>query len=193
MEDVMVLTKDEAAAALADIQATTRRGATLRGYRIGGPILMLWSVIWMLGYLSMGLLPSHQWGWVWLVLDTVGAIGSILLARPAEKAARVAGAKSDRSSLKMMGGMAVAIVFVMSTFYVLRPTDPAAYLAFPGLMVGAIYAAVGVFVAGRYLGIGAVMFALTLVGFYAFPEILAFWMASASVALFVSGVWLARA
>lgn len=188
----MVLTKDEAAAALADIQETTRRGSTLRGYRIGGPIMMLWSLIWMLGYLGMGLLPSHQWGWVWLVLDTVGAVGSILLARPADKAARTAGAKGAQHSLKMLGGMAVAVIFVMSTFYVLRPTDPNAYLAFPGLMVGTIYAAVGVFVARRYLGIGAVMFALTLVGFYAFPEALAFWMASASLAMFVSGVWLAR-
>ncbi len=189
----MVLTKDEAAAALADIQETNRRGATLRGYRIGGPIMMLWSVIWMLGYLSMGLLPSHQWGWVWLVLDTIGAVGSIILARPADRAAKAAGVKAGGNSMKMLGGMAVAIVFVMSTFYVLHPTDPNAYLAFPGLMVGAIYAAAGVFVASRYLGIGAVMFALTLVGFYAFPEALAFWMASASVAMFVSGVWLARA
>ncbi|KSB89492.1 hypothetical protein AS593_15920 [Caulobacter vibrioides] len=193
MEDVMVLSKTEAAAALADIQETTRRGATLRGYRIGGPILMLWSVIWMLGYLGMGLLPPHQWGWAWLVLDTVGAIGSIVLARPAEKAVQASGAKAGGATLKMIGGMAVAIVFVMSTFYVLKPADPAAYLAFPGLMVGTIYAAVGVFVARRYLAIGAVMFALTMIGFYAFPEVLAFWMASASVGLFVSGVWLARA
>lgn len=189
----MVLTKDEAAAALADIQETTRRGATLRGYRIGGPILMLWGVIWMLGYLSMGLLPSHQWGWAWLVLDTIGIFGSILLSRPAEKAARAAGVKAGDTTLKMIGGMIVALAFVMSTFYVMRPTDPNAYLAFPGLLVGAIYAAVGVFSARRYLAIGAVMFALTLVGFYAFPEALAFWMASASVGLFVSGVWLARA
>jgi hypothetical protein len=193
MEDVMVLSKTEAAAALADIQETTRRGAALRGYRIGGPIMMLWSVIWMLGYLSMGLLPSHQWGWVWLVLDVIGAVGSIVLARPADRAARASGAKAGGQSLKMIGGMAVAVVFVMSTFYVLKPTDPAAYLAFPGLMVGGIYAAVGVFVARRYLAIGAVMFALTMVGFYAFPEALAFWMASASIGMFVSGVWLARA
>jgi len=189
----MVLSKTEAAAALADIQETTRRGAALRGYRIGGPIMMLWSVIWMLGYLGMGLLPPHQWGWTWLVLDTVGAVGSIILARPADKAAQASGAKAGGQSLKMIGGMAVAIVFVMSTFYVLKPTDPAAYLAFPGLMVGAIYAAVGVFVARRYLAIGALMFALTMIGFYAFPEVLAFWMASASIGLFVSGVWLARA
>ncbi|WP_233247571.1 hypothetical protein [Caulobacter endophyticus] len=189
----MVLSKTEAAAALADIQETNRRGATLRGYRIGGPILMLWSVIWALGYLGMGLLPPQQWGWAWLVLDMVGIVGSIVLTRPAEKAVRASGAKSSAATLKMIGGMAVALVLVMSAFSVLRPTDPAAYLAFPGLMVGAIYAAVGVFVARRYLAIGAVMFALTLIGFYAFPEVLAFWMASASVGLFVSGVWLARA
>jgi len=195
MEDVMVLTKDEAAAALAEIDTTTRRGGMLKGYRIGGPILMLWSVIWALGYLNMGLLPPTFWSWTWFGLDAIGAIGSVLLAQRLKGQAGVGGkgGRADVTSLRMLGGMGVVILFVLAVFSVLRPTDPAGYLAFPGLLVGTIYAAVGVFLARRYLLIGAVMFALTLIGFYAFKEYLAFWMASASAALFVSGVWLARA
>lgn len=188
----MVLTKDEAAAALADIETTARRSGMLKGYRIGGPILMLWSVIWALGYLNMGLLPPSWWGWTWLGLDAVGAIGSVLLAQRVKVQAGVAG-KGDTNSLRMIGGMAVVMIFVSAVFSVLRPTDPAGYVAFPGLLVGAIYAGVGVFLARRYLLIGGVMFALTLIGFYGFKDYLAFWMASASAALFVSGVWLARA
>ncbi len=191
----MVLTKDEAAAALAEIDTTTRRSGMLKGYRIGGPILMLWSVIWALGYLNMGLLPPSFWGWTWIGLDAVGAIGSVLLAQRAKSQAGMAGkgAKPDTTSLRMLGGMAVVMIFVSAVFSVLRPVDPAGYIAFPGLLIGVIYAGVGVFFARRYLLIGAVMFALTLIGFYGFKEHLAFWMASASAALFVSGVWLARA
>ncbi|WP_232793384.1 hypothetical protein [Caulobacter hibisci] len=187
----MVLSKSEAAAALAEIDTTTRRNGLLKGYRIGGPILMLWSVVWALGYLNMGLLAPHWWGWTWLGLDAVGVIGTVLLAQRGQRQAGV-GAQGGPNSLRMLGGMAVVMIFVSAVFAVLRPTDPAGYVAFPGLLVGVIYAGVGVFFARRYLLIGAVMFALTLIGFYGFKEHLAFWMASASAALFVSGVWLWR-
>ncbi|MFT4251409.1 MAG: hypothetical protein QM608_02880 [Caulobacter sp.] len=191
----MVLTKDEAAAALAEIDTTTRRSGMLKGYRIGGPILMLWSVIWALGYLNMGLLPSSSWGWTWIGLDVVGAIGSVFLARRVKSKVGMAAkdGKPDATSLRMLGGMAIVMIFIAAVFSMLRPIDPAGYIAFPGLLIGVIYAGVGLFLARRYLLIGAVMFALTLIGYYGFKEYLAFWMASASAALFVSGVWLARA
>jgi hypothetical protein len=195
----MAMTPTEAAAALSDIETTTRRGMTLRGYRTGGPILMLWSVIWAIGYLSMGLLPPQYTGLVWLPLDVIGIVGSILLSRRALASAAgtkasLAGAKASKDmTWRMLGGMGATMAFVTAVFSVFQPTDPAVFMAFPGLLIGVIYAVIGVWVAPRYIVIGAVMFVLTLVGFFVFKPWLAFWMASASIALFVSGLWLRKA
>ena len=188
----MAMTPTEAAAALSDIETTTRRGMTLRGYRTGGPILMMWSVIWAIGYLSMGLLPPQYTGLVWLPLDVVGIVGSIMLSRRALPSAAGAQASKDMT-WRMLGGMATLMAFVTAVFAVFQPTDPAVFMAFPGLLIGVIYAVIGCWAAPRYIVIGAAMFVLTLVGFFAFKPWLAFWMASASVALFVSGLWLRKA
>lgn len=83
----MPISRDEAAAALQDIARTSGRSQTFRGYRIAGPILILWGVIWVAGYSAMGVLPPPQWGWLWLGLDTVGVGGSIALAVRGTRAA----------------------------------------------------------------------------------------------------------
>lgn len=183
----MAISRNEAATALADIDAATRRSGTFRGYRLGGPILMLWAVVWSLGYAGMGLLPVRQWGWAWLLLDAAGVVGSILLAWRARPAAapRVAGL-----NWRMLAGAVAGAAFIAVTFAMFRPRDPAPYLAFPGLFIGLVYVVVGLFGAARYLLVGGAMFALTLTGFFLFPPWLPFWMAAAGLALFASGVWM---
>jgi hypothetical protein len=190
----MAITRNEAAAALSDIESTTRRGLALRGYRGGGPILMMWSVIWAVGYVAMGLLPQETWGMVWFPLDVVGVVGSIVLGRGARGPAGsgVAGVNPAAVTCRMLGAMVAIMAFVSAVFTIFRPTDPAVAMAFPGLLIGVIYTVVGFWQAPRYIAIGVVMFVLTLVGFFLFKPYLAFWMASASIALFISGVWLWR-
>jgi hypothetical protein len=185
----MAISREEAAAALLDIESTERRGLTLRGYWIAGPILMLWALIWATGYTAMGFLPMHQWGSIWLPLDAVGVIGSLLIWR---KIRHGAGQQAAGVGWRMMAGTAAGAAFIAATFAVLQPSDPAAYLAFPGLLIGLIYTVIGLLGALRYLLVGAVMFGMTLIGFFVFQPWLPFWMAAASVALFISGVWMWR-
>ncbi len=185
----MAITRNEAAAALSDIESTQRRGMTLRGYRVGGPILMMWSLIWATGYLTMGLAPPELWLPVWLGLDVVGVAAALLLARAGKPEA--AGAPPGMT-WRLLGGSLSMMVFALSVFWVMKPTDPAAAMAFPGLLIGVIYAVVGFWAAPRYALIGGLMFGLTLVGYFLFQPWLPFWMAAASGALFLSGVWLWR-
>lgn len=180
------VSKSEAEAALSQIDSVTRRGYALRGYKVGGPILMLWSVIWAAGYLTMGLAPPHVWAWVWLSLDGIGVVGSLLLARAGKPAA---GAPVGMT-WRLLGGSLALMVFALCVFMVMKPTDLAAALAFPGLLIGVIYAVIGLWWAPRYALVGGLMFGMTLVGYFFFRPWLAFWMAAASGALFVSGVWL---
>ena len=126
----MAITRTDAAAALSAIETTQRRGMTLRGYRLGGPILMLWSLIWATGYLTMGLAPPELWLPVWLALDVVGVAGALVLARAGKPAA--AGAPQGMT-WRLLGGSLSMMVFALSVFWVMKPTDPAAAMAFPGL------------------------------------------------------------
>lgn len=188
----MGISKTEAASALADIESTAGRGRLLKGYQIGGPILMVWGAVWALGYTAMGVLEPERWGLAWLVLDAVGVVATVLLSRRARGTPQ--GAAKAARGWKMMASVVAILAFIAATFTVFRPTslDPA--IAFPGLVAGLVYAGVGIAFAPRYLWIGASVFVATLIGWFFFQPWLVFWMAAVGGGgLFVGGLWLRRA
>ncbi len=184
----MVISRNEAASALTDIESTAGRSRLLKGYHVAGPILMVWGVIWALGYSGMGLLPTEQWGLVWLPLDVIGVVASILLGRRGKSGA------GARQGWKMWAVMLTIAAFVTATYAVFRPTSTDAFIVFPGMIAGLVYTGFGIAAAPRYLWIGSLVFAASVVGFFFFEPWLAFWMAAVGGGgLFVSGLWLRRA
>lgn len=183
------LSKTEAQAALSDIDDVTRRGMQLKSYRHGGPILMVWGVIWGLGYLGMAKLAPTYWGWLWLALDVVGVVGTLVLTPKAGAGERPVGA------WRMMAGMAACVAFILAIVAVFPKTELLPYLALPGLFVGFIYTVLGVIMgSSRYVWIGAAVFVATLVGYYLWPAHLAEWLALVGGGgLFVGGLWLRSA
>jgi hypothetical protein len=191
MEGAMGISRTEAASALTDIEQTTGRSYELRGYRIAGPIFIAWGVIWVIGYLAMGLYPQSG-SLVWIPLDLVGFVLSALLARRG-KAAHPAAA--DRGTGWRSFALAMAVTaFLGVTFTLFKATSPEVYLVYPGLICGLIYSAIGIWRMTRYVWIGAGMFAASLVGFYVLQPWLAFWMAGVGgVGLILGGLWMRRA
>jgi hypothetical protein len=182
----MNVSRTDAAAALAEMERTTDRSRVLRGYRITGPILMLWGVIWVLGYGGMGVLPVQLWDAVWLVLDVLGLVLTILTLR--RRAAAIA--NRWRTGLIFLA----ALVFVGAILTLFRVTSPGVYLVFPALICGFIYVILGVCFMMRLAWVGAAMFLATLVGFYFVQPWLAFWMAGVGGGgLLLGGLWLGRA
>jgi hypothetical protein len=191
MEAPMGISRTEAASALTDIERTTGRSRELKGYQIAGPILMVWGVVWAIGYSAMGLLPVERWGLVWLPLDVVGLAATVLLSRRP----RVNGqaGKVGMGWRIGVGSMAV-VAFYAATMTLFRPTSMEAGLAYPGVVTGLIYAMVGIAFMPRFLWIGAGVFAASLVGYFLFQPWLAFWMAAVGGGgLILSGLWLRRA
>ena len=184
------VSKSEARSALSEIDSVTRRGMALKGYRHAGPFLMLWGVVWGLGYLGMARLAPDYWGWLWLVLDTAGAIGSVILAPK--------GAKDGLAVVKpwrMVAGMAACVAFILAIVAVFPKTELLPYIALPGLFVGFLYTVLGVVNASpRYVWIGATVFVATLAGYYLWPQHLAEWLALVGGGgLFLGGLWLRSA
>ena len=184
----MGISRTEAASALTDIERTAGRSRELKGYQIASPILMVWGVVWILGYAGMGLLPPEQWGLVWLPLDVLGIVATILLSRRGKNVARAgSGWKIAASALGIMA-------FMTATYLVFRPTTVEPAIVYPGLMTGLVYGGVGIAFAPRFLWIGAAVFIASLVGFLFFQPWLAFWMAAVGGGgLILSGLWLRRA
>jgi hypothetical protein len=188
----MNISKDDAAKALSEIATTQGRSYTLTGYRIAGPILIVWGVIWILCYAAMGVLHPSQWNYVWIPADLSGIVATLMLSR-AGKAQD--GAKSGtKTGWRVFGYVVLVGVFCSAIFSMFRPSDPHVYMAFPGLATGMIYAAIGIWRMTRYIWVGAIVIAASLIGFFYFPSILAFWMAvTGGGGLIVTGLLFRRA
>lgn len=186
----MNISRDEAAAALAEIDGATGQIRERRSYHVSGPILMVWGVAWAVGYSGMGLLPEPQWGWVWLAVNTLGVIATIVIAGRASGKS----ASASPGSWRMFAMMASILAFVAAVLNLFGTENLNAVIAFPGVLAGMIYALVGIWGPRRYLWVGVAVFAASLVGYFAFPDILAFWMAAVGGGgLFLGGIWMRSA
>jgi len=188
----MGISKSEAASALTDIESTAGRSRLLKGYHGAGPILMVWGVIWALGYGGMGLSPPEIWGWIWLPLDVIGVVVTVLMSRGAKGAGKAAG-QADMG-WKIVAGVLALLVFFAATFTLFSPASIEAATAYPGVVTGLVYAGVGIAYAPRYLWIGAAVFVASMVGYFFFQPWLNYWMAVVGGGgLIVAGLWLRRA
>ena len=193
----MGISRTEAAAALTDIEQTTGRAQVARGYRISSPIFMTWGVIWIIGYLAMGLLPQDRWGELWIPLDIVGFGITVVLTRHGHGAAGYGtgrgGAGAGMAWRSTVFGLTV-MAFAAVTFTLFKAVSTDVYLVYPGLICGLIYTLLGVWRMTRFAVIGVLMFAASLAGYYLLQPWLAFWMAGVGgVGLLLGGLWMRRA
>jgi hypothetical protein len=192
----MVISSTEAAAALRDIAQTDRRTRVSGAYHVASPHLILWGLIWAVGYTGCGLTPPEQWGLVWLPLILVGVAGAVVLGMRA--GARSSGAGASGAAGFSAGKSAILALalglFMGSVYYVFQPATPLPYLVFPALITALVYVLLGALIGlPRYVAIGAVMFLVTMLGFIYAKPFLPFWIAAAGGGgLILGGLWMRR-
>jgi hypothetical protein len=182
----MSISREDAQSALSQIDQTTERSRDMKGYRIVGPVLILWGVIWVVGYCGMGLLPDTQWGRLWLGLDVVGMALSLIVLR------------RDKASAGSTGKAAIAtvtiIAFEAATQHFFHASSVGPYLIYPGLVCGFAYIMLGLWRMRRLAWIGAAMFVASFAGIYLFHQGLTYWMAAVGgIGLVLGGFWLRKA
>jgi hypothetical protein len=183
----MPLSKQQAEAALQDIGQVEHRAFTFRGYERGAPHLVLWGVIWMLGYGFAGVFPESAW-LIWMVLWGCGLLGSYLIGRAAGSTnAHV------RSNWRLLASGAALFAFVMATYAVMAPQNSAQFGAFPPLIIAFIYMLAGIWGGVRWMIAGLVVGTLTLIGYVFLREHFMLWMAAVGGgALILTGAWMRR-
>ena len=179
------ITASEAKSALKDIERTENRAAASQHARFAAPHLIVWGVIWAIGYTASDLAPQQQW--IWSVLILGGAAASFLFDR-GENAGRVKG-----FNWRYLISFATVFVFIFALFTVMRPRDVNQIGAFFPLVIGLYYTFIGTWTKGgwRMLPLGLALMALTLGGYFLLPEHFLLWMAAVGGGgLILGGLWL---
>lgn len=180
----MPITQIEAKAALRDIQQTGRASATARGYQHASPHLIVWGVIWAVGY---GLTYARpQYGLVWPALVIIGTIASFWLGWKSKPA----GAQDYDWRY---GATALAVfLFITAVFAVMPPQSVKQLCAFFPILVALFYSLLGIWLrAPRILAAGIAVAALTLGGYFLLAPYFLLWMAVVGGgALILGGFWL---
>lgn len=186
----MSLTPAEAHTALKDIEKTENRAAASQHGRIAAPYLILWGVIYVIGYAAMGFAVELSWrqsSWIWAPLVAAGVLGSFLLGR--RKSETPAPGFAWRYGLSFI----VLFVFIAAMFSILRPRESNQIGAFYPIAIGLYYCFIGIWSKGgwRMLPLGLALIALTVAGYFFLPDHFMFWMAAVGGGgLILGGLWL---
>jgi len=182
----MSLSPREAAETLSDVEQAARRSARAFGYRKSSPYLILWGAVWAIGYAGTFVQP-HYANLIWLVLVTIGGGGSAYLSR----CERAAATERNKGGWRALGLLLLFFAFMAGTYAIMWPVHGPQLGAFPALLVGAIYCGVGLWLGLRFVITGALVMALTLVGFFFLHEYFLLWMACVGGGgLVLAGFWL---
>jgi hypothetical protein len=178
----MTFSPEDAAGALREIEAAENRSAQLHGYERSSPQLILWGILWAIGYGLNDLFPSRG-GAIWAAIIPIGVIAGFAAVRDA----------GHRVAWRYGADALTAMAFFAAAFYVLWPVSPKQIAALIPLLVAAAYVTAGIRRGSRYIATGLAVAMLTLIGFGVLREHFFLWMAViGGAALILAGVWLRR-
>ena len=180
----MSLSSQEAAASLSQVEQARRRSSQLYIYHRSSPHLIMWGIIWIIGYGGTGLFPSYG-NQLWLALVVIGCIGGVILSRMAKPD----GSTSGPYAWRMAALWAIILFFVFATYAILQPYLAKQFCAYPALITGCAYMAIGLWRGLRYFISGVVVVALTLVGFFYIEPIFFWFAAGGGGAMILTGLW----
>jgi hypothetical protein len=177
----------EAKDTLRDISATARASSTFYGYRRAAPHLILWGIIWFIGYGAAYFLPS--WTFVWPLVVIFGVIGSFWFGRQSGKT------RSSQGAWRYAATTLTIFLFIAAIFAIMQPRSEAQVGAFFPILVALFYCLIGIWMHGmRMIVAGVTIAALTLGGFFWLPQIFPLWMALVGGgSLVLGGYWLRSA
>jgi hypothetical protein len=188
----MVVDRKEAKALLKDVEGTQQRAREVLLYARTGDHLILWGIIWGIGYISAHLLALHAKQFIapmWFALILFGGIMSVVGV--AESRRRSDG---ERRATDIRPALAVlASLFFIWLWIYLAHLGWREQVAFAPTLFGTLFFVVGLW-AGRQLSIlGAALVALTLAGYVWAGIWYDIWMAAiGGLSLIAAGFWLRR-
>ena len=187
----MTVTRDDAAAALRNIDTAERRAQTAFGYRTGAPYLLLWGAVWIAAG-AVGALSSGNAGLGWLAADIFGLIGTAYLVATQARRCSADGARGG--IVRFVAMAAIVAAFIALTLSLFAPVSGVAVQTFIVLLVAAAYATLGCWFGLRFAAVGAALAALAACAFHLAPAHAALVVPLlGGGGLILAGLWMRRA
>jgi hypothetical protein len=184
----MSLSSKEAADSLSDVERAARRSAQAYGYSKASPHLILWGIIWVIGYVGTDLDTSHA-NVIWTALTISGCAISTYIGYRAGPA----NSSGQKNLWRMLGLVAIIFIFFSAIAVVFGHVSGAQMGVIAPLTVGAIYASIGLWLGARFVLTGLGVIALTLGGYFLLREHFLMWMALVGGGgLILAGFWLRK-
>lgn len=180
----MSLSSEEAAKSLSQAEEAGRRSKQAYFYHRSSPHLIMWGIIWVIGYGGTGLFSRYS-DPLWAVLVLIGGVGTVVIGRCRKSEASTSGPYAWR----MVALLAIIFFFVSATYAILQPHVGRQFAAYPALITGVAYMAVGLWAGLRYVISGIVVVTLTLVGFFYIEPIHLWFAAVGGAAMILTGLW----
>jgi hypothetical protein len=183
----MSLSREQAQEALRAVERTTQRSNAAMSYRMSAPHLILWGVIWVIGYGAMA--AKMNWTPLWPALSATGTVGSFVIGW------RMTRAKAQGFDGRFGATFLAIFLFVTAVFVILPPKTDTQFGAFFPILVSLYYALIGIWTRGaRILVAGVALAILTMAGFLYLQSIFNLWMAVVGGGgLILGGLWLRSA
>lgn len=183
----MPLSSEEAAHTLSQVARAEQRSARVYIYRRSSSHLFIWAAAWVAGYAGTYLSPADA-NRIWLVVVLLGMAGSFVMGvrtTPKSELSRATG-------WRMLAAVTITQSFLASVMLVIHGQGWEMGVLVP-LLVGALYAGIGVWAGLRYAACGVALMVLTLVGFFYLPQYFCLWMAVVGGGvLLLTGIWFRR-
>ncbi|HEY0107841.1 MAG TPA: hypothetical protein VGB91_17290 [Rhizomicrobium sp.] len=182
----MSVSRNEAQGALRDIERTARRSFSAQSYRQAAPFLILWGVLWMIGYGGTEY-DVHLANPIWLSIFVAGTAASTLIGMRVKSGAR-------KFDVRIFIAWLASLGFFIAILAVIGPVSGPQMGAIIPLIVAWAYVVMGAWMGWRLVFAGTALGALTLFGFFCWPQHFAGWMAVVGGGTLVgTGLWLRRA
>ena len=178
----------EAAQALNDIELIVQRVRQSRTYEIASQMMILWGVLVFLGNIATLLAPRHA-GYIWIGVNTVGALGAIAISM-----FRFPGAAGKGFDARMAVAFLLFFAFGLLCSKVFGHFGPREMGAFWPIFFMLFYCIAGLWVGGAFVVIGLGITLLTLIGyFFITGGAFLLWMAAINGGgLILGGLWMRR-
>jgi hypothetical protein len=170
--DISTTEAEEALAAIQAMVQKTRREISKSG---AYAFLIVWGGVWLLGFLSSHFLPNETAGRIWIGLDILGGVLSMVVGVRMNR--RVRSPSTASSGKRIAWFWLLLILFCAATIGVTWPADgkQMAMIIILFVMVG--WMAMSLLLSFASIGWGLAITALALIGYFFLPDLFYLWMA----------------
>jgi hypothetical protein len=183
----MKVSRDDAQEALNSIQRVTIH--TKRAIASGSSpyYMILWGVIWFLGFISDFFIKGMTGGWVWIGLVSIGVVISIIIGFRSSLRVRVTG--NERFTLLPVAVIAYSLLVI----WISQPLSGEQISVIIVLFAMLGYVIMGILVEPAAIWVGIITTGLALIGYFLLLPYYNLWMAFLSGGtLVVGGLYILR-